>query len=69
MEQMLSRPPQATLVPDGEKAHVMTHEERSGIACCLFPLAAFHTISLPSCEALTSHRLVCVSSEAHQCIA
>ena len=69
MEQMLSRPPHATFLPLGEKAHVITHDERSGMACFLLPLAASHTMSLPSCEALTSCLPYSEFSESHQCIA
>jgi hypothetical protein len=32
IEQILSRPPQATRLPDSAKAQVITHEERSGMA-------------------------------------
>lgn len=45
---MLSSPPHATYEPEGAYAHVMTHEERSGIACTLFVVWLSHTISLPS---------------------
>jgi len=38
MEQMLSRPPQATKLPEGAYAQVMTQEERKGMACTLFVL-------------------------------
>ena len=65
---MLSSPPHATRLPPGAKPHVITHDERSGIACTLFVLCAFHTISLPSCDALTSCRLVEPLASA-QCIA
>eukprot|EP00965_Chrysotila_dentata_P194537 6176424-Pleurochrysis_carterae.AAC.2 len=57
MEQMLSSPPQATFVPPGAKAQVMTQLERSGMACTLLVVKAFHTMSLPSCEAETSSLL------------
>ncbi len=33
MEQMLSSPPQATRLPVGAYAQVITHDERRGIAC------------------------------------
>lgn len=33
MEQILSKPPHATNEPDGAYAHVMTHDERNGMAC------------------------------------
>lgn len=33
IEQILSKPPHATKLPDGAYAHVMTHDERNGIAC------------------------------------
>ena len=52
-EQMLSRPPHATRLPEGLYAHVMTQDERSGIACSLFVVRASQTSSLPSCEADT----------------
>ena len=68
MEQTLSRPPHATFLPVGEKAQVITHDERSGIACTLLVDCAFQTISLPSCEAETSC-LPTSPSLSHQCIA
>lgn len=40
MEQMLSSPPQATKFPEGAYAHVMTHEERRGIAWTLLAVYA-----------------------------
>lgn len=33
IEQILSKPPHATKLPDGAYAHVMTHDERNGMAC------------------------------------
>jgi hypothetical protein len=54
---MLSRPPHATYPPLGEYAHVMTHDDLSGMACTLFVLYASQTMSLPSCEAETMCRL------------
>ena len=65
-EQMLSRPPHATMFPFGENAQVMTHDERSGIACTLFVVIAFHTMSLPSCDALT--RCLFTFASVAQCI-
>lgn len=38
MEQILSSPPHATKLPEGAYAHVMTHEDRSGMAWTLFVL-------------------------------
>ena len=65
---MLMRvPPQATEEPEGANPQVMTHEERSGIACTLLPLCAFHTISLPSCDALT--RCCLLEFPSDQCMA
>ena len=64
MEQMLSRPPQATKLPLGEYAHVMTQEDRSGMAWTLFVVYASQMISFPSCEAETR----CLRS-VDQCIA
>lgn len=57
-------PPQATARPEGAKAHVITQLERNGMANCLFVVYASQTMSLPSCDALTSCRL-----SAAQCIA
>ncbi len=33
IEQILSKPPHATKLPDGAYAHVITQDERNGIAC------------------------------------
>lgn len=33
---MLSKPPQATKLPDGAYAHVITQLDLSGMACTLF---------------------------------
>jgi hypothetical protein len=54
MEQTLSRPPQATEFPPGEKAAAMTQAHASLIACVFWLETAFHTMSLPSCDAETS---------------
>lgn len=35
IEHMLSKPPQATKLPDGAYAQVITHDDRSGMACTL----------------------------------
>jgi hypothetical protein len=61
---ILSSPPQATYEPLGAYAHVITHDERSGIACTLFVVNESHTINLPSCEADTRLR-----ESLPQCIA
>lgn len=50
---MLSKPPQATKLPDGAYAHVITQLDLSGMACTLFVVQLSHTISLPSCDADT----------------
>lgn len=50
---MLSKPPQATKLPDGAYAQVITQLERSGIAWTLFVVWLSQTINLPSCEADT----------------
>ena len=48
----LSSPPHATIaLAERSKAHVITHEERSGIAIVLFIVRAFQMMSLPSCAA------------------
>ena len=38
MEQMLSRPPHATKLPEGAYAQVITQEDLNGMACTLFVL-------------------------------
>uniref|UniRef100_A0A182Q2H3 Uncharacterized protein n=1 Tax=Anopheles farauti TaxID=69004 RepID=A0A182Q2H3_9DIPT len=69
---MLSRPPQATKFPDGAYAHVITQDERSGIACTLLVVCESHTISLPSCEADTRFRESlpqCMANESQEPVA
>lgn len=50
---MLSKPPQATKLPDGAYAHVITQLDLNGIACTLFVVWLSHTINFPSCDADT----------------
>jgi len=49
------RPPRREL-PLGAYAHVITHEERRGIACTLFVVYASQIMSFPSCEAMRPRR-------------
>lgn len=53
IEQTLSRPPQATDWPVGEKAQVITHAQGSLIKWVFWLVKAFHTINRPSWDALT----------------
>ena len=64
----LSRPPHATFAPHGEKPHVITHDERSGIAYFLFVDKASQTMSLPSWDALTRREESFAWSVGHQWI-
>ena len=50
----MSRPPDATRDPEGQKAQVITQEDTSGIIASLFVVNAFHIISFESWDALTS---------------
>lgn len=52
-EQTLSRPPHATALPPGEMAAAMTQAHANLKACVFWPEMAFHTMSLPSCDADT----------------
>jgi len=67
IEHALSRPPQATDWPLGAKAHVITHGQCSFMACVFWLVNAFHTISLPSCEALTIQFFSGVQSREYTC--
>ncbi len=61
----MSRPPEATMRFDfWSKAQVITQLDRSGMLIFFSVVCAFHTISLPSCDADTR----CVESP-DQCIA
>jgi hypothetical protein len=67
IEHALSRPPQATDWPLGANAHVITHGQCSFMACVFWLVNAFHTISLPSCEALTIQFFSGVQSREYTC--
>lgn len=66
-EHTLSSPPHATDWPLGEKAHVMTHAQGSLIAWIFWLVRAFHTINLPSWDALTTRFLSGVQSKQYTC--
>jgi len=67
IEHTLSRPPQATDWPVGEKAHVITHAHGSLIAWVFWLVKAFQTINLPSWDALTIRFLSGVQSNECTC--
>ena len=67
MEHKLSKPPHATSSPCvGSNAHVITHDERKGIALILFSVAAFQTISLPKSTRYFNKKQDGVKSTVHR---
>lgn len=66
-EHTLSRPPHATDWLLGEKAHVITHAQGSLIAWVFWLVRAFHTINLPSWDALTIRFFSAVQSNEYTC--